>query len=216
MTPHDTLEMYLAQYSSLRAEQQKRLDAQQQAFQFLVGSLTAVLTATTAVLGLIVPLILSNDPTKIDPNKIAALIERISNLLPQAALFLPIILAPLAFIFFDNEIMIFKIGADVSKVRDRIFSLVGENESNMDLDTFCDLTRVSRGAHFAVSIGRWIVFLVPIMLPMFYALSAWESWIVLNWVVFSLDAILVIFLLWAVISAIVEQWRWRWPEGRRC
>src|SRR5205823_14294172 len=78
---------YLAEYNSLRGEIQIRLQSQSQAFNYLVTLLAATVGGITYL----------------------AKEDRV-DLIPQLGLFLPIVIAPLAYIFFDNEFMIFRNG----------------------------------------------------------------------------------------------------------
>src|SRR4051812_38596556 len=82
---------YMAEYDNFRKEIALRLGAQQQAFTLLLTLLGVTLTAAGYLIQ-----------------------YKMTDLGPLLALFLPIVAAPLGFIFFDNEIMIFANGACVA------------------------------------------------------------------------------------------------------
>lgn len=98
------------------------------------------------------------------------------------ALFLPIATAPLAFMFFDNEMAIHSIGSHIYwHLRDKnLTKLVGDNnilESSLE---FLLLHRSSRKIHSTLSTSRWSLFLLPTLVPVLgmfiWTVSRWGWW----------------------------------------
>jgi hypothetical protein len=194
--PGDYVAAYLAQYNSLRGEIQNRLGAQQQAFQYLVGVLTAAIGALAAAKGL-----------NLDPN--------------QLILALPIIVAPLGFILFDNEIMVFEAGSHAHRMRTRISQLLNDEALLADGHPLCRRHKLSRLTHPLLSVGRWLLFLIPAIGSTLYAtIAGWGDWL---WklpypLILVVDIMVSILLLLGALAAGVEQYKWRWPDssfGRR-
>lgn len=133
---------HLTEYNALRQDIFSRFEYQRQAFNFLIVILGAVISAIFVV----------------SQNQI----ENAIILL----LFLPIIVAPLGFIFFDNELMIYAnafylfdyLGNRVSEIaKDDVFLFEEKRLKYMRKSTLT--------IHRLISTGRWILFVLPCITP---------------------------------------------------
>jgi hypothetical protein len=198
----DPVAVYVAVFNSHSTGVQNRLQAQQQAFQYLVGVLTAASAATVA-------LVAAKD------------LHFDLNLVPRLALALPIVVAPLAFIFFDNELMIFETGHHASRTLRKLSDMIGDDILFTGGPPLSTRHVISRLIHPLLSVGRWLLFVVPCLGPTVYAaVTGWNTWL-WNWpynVFFLADTVVSLALLAAVVAASIEQIKWRWPGsplGRR-
>ena len=175
----------VAEYESLRQEFFARLESQRQAFSYLVLIAAAVIAFVGALTG--------SKANTID-----------SALLLLA---LPLVIAPLGFIFFDNDLVIWGIAGYIrdtlrpelsSLVQHRVLLYEGRRGNFFQ-------SRLSK-LHLLLSTGRWLLFLVPTILPLGYALwmGTWSSWIrsPRYLTLMIIDALLVMVLLWAVYESI--------------
>jgi hypothetical protein len=182
-------DMHVAEYGSLREEIFARLESQRQAFSYLVTILAAAVGLTAA------------DNIRMDPVILMLL--------------LPIVVAPLGFIFFDNELMIFRNGAYLStSLRPRVETLVGKMALLDDIGLSC-LGGFSCRIHELLSYGRWLLFLLPTVGPIPYVVvSRPLLWMHYPWLpVLILDGALAMLLGLAMIAAALEQRRWRRHQG---
>jgi hypothetical protein len=193
----EIMKVYLAEYDNFRKEIGVRLTAQQQAFTLLLTLLGAALTAAGVL------------------NQ-----YKLTQFGPLLALFLPVVSAPLGFIFFDNEIMIFANGACVVRdLRGRIASLVGSDKIfPVDPIDFIRSRPFANRVHFSLSIGRWILFLLPVILPTldatWYAIRPTaELKSIINIIYFRLflvlDYLICALLVMAIIVVIKDHRNWR-------
>lgn len=142
------VDIYLAEYNSLRTEQMKRIDSQNQAFYYLLLALG--IAGSVVVAGF-----KENAP--------------IQEVIFWVLLFLPVISAPFAFIFFDHEMAIHSVGSYIYWVwsKNTVHRLV-QNEHIYGNSLEFPLLRNSSGAiHKWLSICRWLLFIFPIILPVF-------------------------------------------------
>lgn len=184
----DTLDVHLAEFTRIWAEVNARFDNQRQAFTYLV-------TGLAALAGLV-----ASD--KID-------------LESQLLLWLPLIVAPLSFIFFDNELMIWSIVRYTRhELHDRIAELVGDQRvMGMETHRFAHLNRVSQQCFNALSFGRWLLFVVPMVVSVVYAGLNPDAWSGSPYVaLFLADCVVTLFLLVVISDAVVER-RSAWPEA---
>ena len=197
-TSDGLLEAHLAEYEALTAELTSRFESQRQAFNYLV----LVLGGTVALLG--------------------AAGDRPMPLLTAPDLFfwLPLLTAPLAFIFFDNELMIWSIIGYVRHyLRLQVQATVGSDGVwQMEESRFRYLGRFCDPCHRLLSYGRWLFFLFPVVLSTWYAfaeVARAPHRDPVRLVVLAMDLLVTAFLVVAMVQAGREQGRWRQSDARR-
>jgi uncharacterized membrane protein YvlD (DUF360 family) len=182
----------IAEFESLRQESFARLDSQRQAF----NCLAVIAAAMIALIG-----------AKELPVEPAVLL-----------LSLPLVVVPLGFIFFDNELVLWCLAAYIKdNLRPELSKLV-EHDVLLSEARRGDLLH-SQGSHVlhpVLSVGRWLLFVVPAVLPIIYSIhtKAWNRWpdSLPFWPFFVADVALVLVLLWAVVYAVRCRWRaWHTP-----
>jgi hypothetical protein len=179
----------IAEYESLRQEFFARLESQRQAFSYLA----IILAALIALIG-----------ADKAPNNPAVV------LLP-----LPLVVAPLGFIFFDNELVIWGIAAYIrDNLRPELSKLV-DHKVLLYEGRFSGSHR-SR-LHLVLSSGRWLLFVIPTALPIAYAvwMGTLKSWFTsLPYMPFMiLDAFLALILVCAICVAVSYRMRVWEPLG---
>jgi hypothetical protein len=163
-----------------------RFDNQRQAFNYLVTLLAAIagLLATKTV-----------------------------HVEPEWFFWLPIIIAPLGFIFFDNELMIWGIVRYTrSHLHNRIVDLMGEAQSSnvLMLEKKRFENAKTQKCHRVLSLGRWMLFVVPTVASIIYAATYASAWRQSYYVIlFLVDCIITILLLWGMLQAASEQNVWK-------
>lgn len=179
---------YLAEFESLRDEIFSRFESQRQAFNYLM----ALLAALAAVI--------ASDKFNLDQRYI---------------LFLPIIASPLGFIFFDNEIVIWSIGAYINNdLRPKLSRVVKADVLLIESRRSIYLSGSNSILHLLLSIGRWILFFLPVGFPVGHAIKnklwiGWPFWIPF-WLVVFVDCMLNLLLIGAIISTInMRRMGWR-------
>lgn len=196
-SPDGLLEVHLARYASLREEVFQRIGLQSQAFSYLV----IVLGAGVGVAG-----------TLLDRSR--------GDLVPPLVFLLPIVTAPLAYIFFDNEIMLFGIGGHIATdLSDRVSQATGSRVT-MSTPVFRYLEGQTRSAHRWLSYGRWLAFVLPTLGPTLYAILRMPSYgdHPGYWLVLLADVGVTAILLWAIWAVYREHekpggWRSRAGAG---
>ncbi len=179
---------YLAEYQALRQEVGARFDWQRQAFLYLAtiaGAGATLITATKFATG---------DALAVS-----------SGALGTLSLFVPLVAVPIAFIFFDNELMIWSIVQYLNgHLRSQIASLA-EDDGVLQVEAmrFHNMGPVIVVCHQVLSVGRWIFFLVPTLGPTCYALIQRHSWAnsgysPLFWSLLLVDILLVLALVLAM------------------
>ena len=184
----DPMAAYLKEYDSLRSEQMKRLEFQHQAVNYLL-----------IVLGVAISTFAASMKLTSDAQSSAE-----ANFLFRTGiwilLFLPLVTAPLGFIFFDNEMAIHSIGSHLNwrfkpkvvelvksspllmnvidglRRDDRDFIQAAVREENLLFGTSLDfffLFNRSEGIHKTLSSGKWILFLLPTIGPV-VMLGGWR------------------------------------------
>lgn len=167
MSPQDpqssprAIDIYIAEYNSLRAELLARVQTQNQAFNFLLivtaAAITAVITTANSDAG-----------------------EYLAPIFLAVTLMLPLATCPLAFIFFDNEIMIHAIGSYLHyDRRPNIMELVRNQNILGSPLAFQYLPPSTHKIFPAISRGRWVLFCLPTFIPLlvlpFYVLQQWDN-----------------------------------------
>jgi hypothetical protein len=153
------LDIYIAEYNSLRSEQLSRAQTQNYAFNFLIltigASLTAIITTANSSSGYSLPTVVL-----------------------AVALALPLATCPLAYIFFDNEIMIHAVGSYLHyESRLHMVRIVGDSSILGSPMAFDHLPLSTHHVFPRVSQGRWVLFCIPtffsiLVLP-FYVYQQW-------------------------------------------
>jgi hypothetical protein len=120
----------------------KRIDSQNQAFYYML--LVIGIAATAAVTGF----------TKTD---------QMAQIFFWLLLFLPIITAPLAFIFFDHEMAIHSVGSYIywAWTKNTVDPLLRNKHTFKDSLSFAFLNTSSKKIHGELSDRRWNLFLIP-------------------------------------------------------
>lgn len=180
-------ELHMKEFESLRAEIFERLESQRQAFNYLITLLGAI----AALIGVFAK------EGNLD-----------FNLLAKLSLLLPLIVSPLGFIFFDNEILIWSIATYIHcRLRRGLARLVGKtNIFELEGRGSIYLLGNSRRLHLLLSAGRWLLFFIPPVISVIYALTmkAWQNWS--WWIPFSVilvvDVLLIAATLWAILASI--------------
>jgi hypothetical protein len=144
------VDIYLAEFEALRNDILARFEFQRQAFNYLI----ALLGASLAFVGA------WGDKHPIQP---------------EYFLFMPLLAAPLAYIFFDNEIMISADGRYIhDKLRRYIQEALGSSTSTKVLcleERHADLSTWQCSIQLCLSIGRWLLFLLPVIGPIVFGLG---------------------------------------------
>lgn len=152
----ELLTVYTNEYGLLNQEIFARFDSQRQAFSYLVTVAAILVTIILAVI---------KDRLDLDPNLI---------------LFVPLLMAPLGFIFFDSEIAIWAINRYIAtRLRPAAAGLIAPEAApavSFWGDPRASLLPLSRWGYSALSLGRWVLFLLPLLLPLGYAAARFEAW----------------------------------------
>lgn len=184
-TKPDPMTAYLKEYESLRSEQMKRFDFQHQAFNYLLIVLGVALSVAGACLKL-TPESNGSAHQVIDTSLLSLVVAWI-------LLFLPLLTAPLGFMFFDNEMAIHSIGSHLNwRFKPKVVELIRHNplvekfiddlkaenqplhkrvsvkEEHLIFGDSLDFFYLYEGSatfHKWLSRGRWILFLLPTVGP---------------------------------------------------
>jgi hypothetical protein len=193
MPTDDTVKISLAEYAALRGEMLGRLQAQSQTFAHVlaVGALAAGLAGAA----------LKTNGSWFSPQDKVML-----------ALLVPLAVIPVSMIFFDNEVMIFTIGAYIwEHVRPR---LQAAEPGSYAGDVLASIGPKTNVIHFCISIARWTAFLVPSLLAYVYAwrhlgdvAAAWRTYAL---TLQALNSALLLILIAAIGNVTYLQCRWRW------
>ena len=183
---------YLAEYNTLRSELLARIQTQNQTFNFLLivvgASITAVITTAN-----------SGKP----------------NLVPvtfAVVLLLPLVTCPLAYMFFDNELMIHAIGSYLYWDRRlKFIALTGDEHVFGSITDFRFLPASTHKVFQPISRGRWYLFCIPTFLPIvfvpFYTYAKWATMQnYSNGVMALAVVVLVVDIVEVVILAGVIKW----------
>jgi hypothetical protein len=178
------LDVHLARYSSFRAEILGRISFQSQAFNYLVVVLGAAVAAGAALLQAERP-----------------------DLVQLLILFIPIVTAPLSYIYFDNELMIMGIGGNIFTDLSNHVSSAVKHEVQLGARALLYLEDSTRCAHRWLSYGRWLAFIMPSLGPTIYAfvLAPRYAHDARYWLLVVGDCLVTALLLAAVIAVYREQ-----------
>jgi hypothetical protein len=188
----DVKDIRLAEYNSLRSEIIARMNNQTSVFSYFLAALAGVVSGCSV------------------------LAQKDSfELIPWVILFTPLITTPLAFIFFDNEIMIFGTGGYIyDSLRPQLEAAPGDVTMLLD-DRFAKLYKLTTRIHRSLSVGRWLLFLVPNMCGFAALLFIAPDSPVTQTVRISaalLNALLTGIIILAMIALWYEQNPWRAPR----
>jgi hypothetical protein len=177
------LEVHMARYSSFRAEILGRISFQSQAFNYLVVVLGAAVAAGAA-------LIQASRP----------------DLVQLLVLFIPIVTAPLSYIYFDNELMIMGIGGNIFTDLSSHVSSAVKHHVQLGARALLYLQPSTRSAHRWLSYGRWLAFIMPSLGPTIYAFVLAPRYVhdVRYWILVIGDCLVTALLLTAVIAVYRE------------
>lgn len=165
------LETHLAEYAALREEINQRLERQRESFNYTV----AVLGAFVAGAGLLA------GKDSVAPSAVA--------LVPHMLLLLPLIVGPLAFIFFDDELVLYR---DIYHICLHLREKVHEQLKDpweeaagtgspplssppaprsdkpflVEAEGFQRMWVFSNHVHPWLSYGRWLLFVGPVLMPL--------------------------------------------------
>lgn len=178
----EALEVHLAEYERIWDEVYARFENQRQSFNYLITLLAAIAT------------LLASNTIKLDP---------------KLFFWFPLIIAPFSFIFFDNELMIWAIVKYTKeKLRERVTKLVGDEEVlTLENQRFTNLK--IRKIHRLLSVGRWLLFILPIFISLWYASFNTYKWWMSNYVfLFLLDCLIIVLIFLAIVCAARQQDLW--------
>jgi hypothetical protein len=182
----------IAEFGSAREEVFARIESQRQSFNYLV-------TLSTAVLAFI--------GSALTPSGVRFDVRLV--------MFTPLLAAPLAFIFFDNELVIWTLGRYIrEELAPRVSAAVGRDVLVMEATRGGFLSGGIGAVHLALSVGRWLLFLLPIGLPLWYGfhIHAERGWPYVPpfRVLAVLDALVLALLCLAIVAALLLRFRvWR-------
>jgi hypothetical protein len=149
------LQVYLAHYNSSRAEIVQRYAAEAQVINLLGVVLVGILAAAAAF-------------ATEDGVAPQILFERFGLLLPLVA-------APLAYFFYDNDFAILALSARYSsELRNRLVDITGDEKIDLRNRMQTNLSRLGRAGWVVISAGRVILWLIPVVVPTIY------GWVVLR------------------------------------
>lgn len=198
--PEKAVDADLAEFGSLRDEVFARIESQRQSFNYLI-------TLSTAVLAFVATAMAPSD-------------KGVSFDL-RLIMFVPLLAAPLAFIFFDNELVIWTLGRYIREtLGPQLSRAVGRDVLLSEARRGGLLSGGLGRVHLALSVGRWLLFLLPIGLPLWYGLHirADRGWAYVPpfWVVVVLDSLVLVLLLIAIFAAVLLRSRgWQGGSGRK-
>jgi hypothetical protein len=201
--PERRLDAYLAEYERIWDELLSRFESQRQAFAFTLG-----------IFGTLVTVITSMETSPAAAAGSSGLGSALSSLNPLLLFWVPLVVVPFGYIFFDNELMIWGIVRYTrNHLHDHVAALVGDrNVIMLEQNRFPDPK--TRSVAFVLSLGRWILFIVPIVVALSYAIVRqphfWSTWYL---AIFALDLIATGLLLWAMVRAAAEQEIWKRIAG---
>lgn len=136
---------------------------------------------------------------------------RDSSLPPEAFFAFPFVIAPFAFIFFDNELMIWGIVAySLRDATPRINELLGGAAPVVEFDRsrFKYFSPQLGFLHLTLSIGRWTIFVLPMAVSFAYAgIASDHLWRVPYVLVAAADAVLLAYFVWVMAAAAAERRR---------
>lgn len=167
---------YLSEFESLREELFARFESQRQAFNYLMAFFAALIA-----------LLATEHTLQIDL---------------RYSLLIPLVTCPLCFIFYDNEIVIWCIGSYIDKeLRPLLSKSVEAEVLQLEARRGGHLSGPTEKLHLLLSVGRWILFFTPAMVPPAIALSAgWLSGSFFFALVFGIDLLLLAILIGAAFT----------------
>jgi hypothetical protein len=197
------LTAYVEEYKRIWDEVLSRFESQRQAFAFTIGIFGTLVTVITAI----------ENPSR--AAEASPVTGALSSLSPLLLFWVPLVVVPFGFIFFDNELMIWGIVRYTrNHLCDQVSALVADsNVFLMEKSRFPDPR--TRSCHFVLSLGRWTIFILPIVISLGYAIAKrpdfWRTWYL--WIA-ALDAVATALLVWAMVRAAAEQDIWKRIGGR--
>jgi hypothetical protein len=209
VSPHPALQVHMAEYTLLRQEVLSRMATQSQAFNYL---LVVIGVAATALV-----------------NGLGKEQDAYLSIVLLVTILLPLVSAPLGFIFFDNEMVLHAIGSYIDRAwRPRTRELVADADILGNIWLFVGLDASSPRIHRRLSQGRWLLFLLPTVVPVLglalfaagEALGDGGRFLPMNTAVVTLHAytrglLWVALVLNAVLTGILLRgllWAWRCPR----
>jgi hypothetical protein len=142
-------------------------------------------------------------------------------------LLLPVVVGPLGYIFFDDELIIYRNLFYLRRVALPKIRELSEPDDRLranwrlllEQHGLINLTALSLVVHMFLSVGRWLLFIVPTAAPVIYGFAGpdegwwkglWsDGWASPRALLFALDCAIASLLIVAVVSAVAEQIRWR-------
>ena len=124
--------------------------------------------------------------------------------------FAPLVLAPLGFIFFDNELMIWAIVHYTHTHLRTQMTRIADDPGILAMEEKRFADKGARRLHPLLSASRWMVFVVPSVFCFCVAARATpEWWRTRWWVVAVIDLLVMALLCYAMIRALILQTIWR-------
>jgi hypothetical protein len=150
-------DVYIAEYNSLRSELLQRMQTQFTAVTWLFTAVAAVFAAFT-----------------FGYEKMQ--IHDLQRLAVIAALFCPIVVAPIAFMTFDHTLMIHRIGAYIATTIQPALSVLVANNGVLKWDPLKDAPRgtITSIRYFFFLLGSWLLYFL--LIPVTTAVVTWGMW----------------------------------------
>ncbi len=190
----DALDLYLAEYNSLREEQLKRIEIQFNSLTWLFTVIGGVFAAVTFIYE-------------------KAGVYDVSRLTGLIGVFLPLAAGPIAFMMFDHAIMVHRIGHYISsKLHGHVFSVLNNPPAQNTLlcwDPKADATpgTLFTMKYFLFLLGSWFLFflVIPVATALVLILH-WGAWPYPY--ILVLDSLISIAFLYASAAAWNERAEW--------
>jgi hypothetical protein len=189
----DVLSVYLSKYESMRAETASRFQFQVQTFNFLVVVLTAFVVASASMLE-------------------SGQVSQFERLI----LALPLIAGPLGYLYVSNDLMIFGIAGYLDRGLSREVSAIVGRDLVLTDARLAYLSRRGGATLAALGYSRWLLFVVPTVVPVAYAALATDGWRELPFsLLFVADCLIALGLLAAIWMTALEQVDWVQEHSRQ-
>lgn len=176
------LSVYMTEYNRAWAEIFARFESQRLAFTVLIAGFGAL-----------------------------ASLDKFAGYLTELAAWMPLFASALGYIFFDNELQIWRIARYMRDVLGPDVRRVTNDAQALRLDE-STLPRKTGRVAFALSIGRWLLFVLPCIVSL---VAGWPVFSRPGWwgpALFALDLAATVLLAAGIVAAIGEQKRWALPD----
>jgi hypothetical protein len=135
-------------------------------------------------------------------------LEKLAGYLTELAAWMPLFASALGYVFFDNELQIWRIARYMRDVLAPDVRRVTDDAQALRLDE-SKLPPTTGTIAFALSIGRWLLFILPAVCAI---VAGWPVFFRHGWwgvALLGLDLVATALLVLGIAAAINEQQRWR-------